>query len=132
MAVQTIVVKESGAVFLDVSGGEHLLYRVTPRGSQPIFTLVDAKIDKLLLSNKSTPVSTNPLVFERQWPLPIDSPSTSTNHTLGMHFLAAAEYHYEVGVFDDNGNLKLLLIDITYKSNAPEDSFFQALSVTAV
>ena len=132
MAVQTIVTKESAAVFLDITGGEHLLYRVTPRGSQPIFTLVDARIDKLLLSNKSNPISQNPLVFERKWPLPIDSPSTATNHTLGMHFLAAPEYHYEVGVFDDNGNLRLLLIDITYKSNAPEYTFFQALSVTAV
>jgi hypothetical protein len=132
MAVQTIVVKESAAVFLDVTGGEHLVYRVTARGSQPIFTLVDAKIDKLLLSNKNEPISTNPLVYERKWPLPIDSPSTSTNHTLGMHFLAAVEYHYEVGVYDDNGDLRLTLIDIKYTANAPEDSYFQALSVTAV
>jgi hypothetical protein len=131
MAVQTDVTRESAAVFLDITGGETLVYRVTPRGAQPIFTLVDARIDKLLMSNKSSPISQNPLVYERKWPLPIDSPSTATNHTLGIHFLAAMEYRYEVEVYDSAGNLQSTLIDITYRSNAPEDWYFQALSVTA-
>lgn len=131
MAVQTIVTKESAAVFLDISGGESLLYKVSPRGSQPIFTLVDARIDKLLLSNKSAPTSNDPLVFSRKWPLPSDVPSTATNHTLGIHFLAAAEYRYQVEVYDRNNNLKTTVIDILYRANAPEDWYFQALSVTA-
>ena len=132
MAIQTIVTKESAAVFLDITGGEQLVYRLTVRGSQPIFTLVDARIDKLLMSNKSSPVSQNPLVYERRWPLPIDSPSTATNHTLGMHFLAAVEYRYEVEVHLSGAGVQSTLIDITYKSTAPEDWYFQALSVTAV
>lgn len=131
MAVQTIVTKESVAVFLDITGGQYLLYKVSPRGSQPIFTLVDARIDKLLLSNKSAAVSSDPLVYERKWPLPVDSPSTATNHTLGIHFLAAAEYRYQVEVYDGNDSLQSTLIDIIYRANAPEDWYFQALSVTA-
>ena len=131
MAVQTNVAKETAAVFVNVSGGEFLFYKITPRGAQPIFTLVDSRVDKLLLSNQSSPVSDNPLVFERRWPLPIDSVSTATNHTMGLHFIAAAQYRYEVGLFNSNGQLKRSLIDITYSSNVPDDVFFQGLGVTS-
>ena len=132
MAVQTNVTTEVAAVFLDATGGEYLLYKVTPRGSQPIFTLVDSRADKLLLSNQSTPASDNPLVYQRKWPLPADSVSTATNHTLGIHFIAATQYRYEVAHFESNGDLKRRLIDISYSSSTPDDSYFQALGVTTV
>jgi len=130
MAVQTNVTTETAAVFLDATGGEHLLYKVTPRGAQPIFTLVDSRADKLLMSNQSTPISTNPLVYERKWPLPADPVSTATSQTLGIHFLAATQYRYEVGLYGSNGQLKRVLIDISYTSTTPNDSYFQALGVT--
>jgi hypothetical protein len=132
MAVQTNVTTETAAVFLDATSGEYLLYKLTPRGAQPIFTLVDSRADKLLMSNQSTPSSNNPLVYKRKWPLPADSVSTATNHTLGMHFLANPEYHYEVGLYAADGQLKRQLIDISYRSNAPDDWYFQALGVTSV
>src|ERR1700730_2120479 len=103
MAVQTNVTTETAAVFLDATGGEYLLYEVTPRGAQPVFTLVDSRADKLLMSNQSTPISDNPLVYRRKWPLPVDSVSTATSHTLGMHFLAATQYRYEVGLYANSG-----------------------------
>ena len=131
MAVQRNVTTETPAVFVDVSGGEFLRYRLTAQGSQPVFTLVDSRVDSLLLSNQSPPISNVPLVFERRWPLPIDSVSTATNHTMGLHFIAAPQYHYEVGLFNANGQLQRSLIDISYSSNVPEDVFFQGLSVTA-
>jgi hypothetical protein len=131
MAVQTNVTKETAAVFVNVSGGDFLLYKLTPRGAQPVFTLVDSRVDKLLLSNQSTPISNNPEVFERRWPQPIDSVSTATNHTMGLHFIAATQYRYEVGLFDSSGQLKRSLVDITYSSTVPDDVFFQGLGVTA-
>lgn len=131
MAVQKQVTKETPAVFVDVSGGESLRFKLTARGPRPVFTLVDSRMDKLLLSNQSAPVSNVPMVFERTWPLPIDSVPTATNHTMGLHFIAAPQYHYEVGLFDRTGQLLMALIDISYSSNVPEDVFFQGLSVTS-
>lgn len=130
MAVQTNVTIETAAVFLDATGGEHLVYKVTPRGAQPVFTLVDSRVDRLLMSNQSAPTSSNPLVYERKWPLPADSVSTATSHTLGIHFLAATQYRYEVSLFGSNDQLLRKLIDISYSSTAPNDSYFQALGVT--
>lgn len=130
MAVQTNVTTETAAVFLDGTGGEFLLYKVSPKGAQPILTLVDSRADRLLMSNQSTPISSDPLVFQRKWPLPTDSVSTATNHTLGLHFIAATQYRYEVGLYASDGKLKRKLIDITYSSTTAEDTFFQALGVT--
>lgn len=127
---------EKSAVFVDVSGGEYLLYRVTVRGSQPVFTLVDSKTNKLLLSNKDTPKSTSPKqVYERHWPLPADPIMVNSNHPMGMNFLAAIQYDYVVEHRRAKGNKDQLvetLIDITYKSTGPEDWFFQGLSVVTI
>jgi len=131
MAVQKNVTTETPAVFVNVSGGESLRYRITAQGAQPLFTLVDSRVDSLLLSNQSAPISNAPLVFERKWPLPIDSMSTATNHTMGLHFIAAPQYHYQVDLMSATGQVKRSLIDISYTSNVPDDVFFQGLSVTA-
>ena len=133
MAVQVDVTKESVAVFLDVTEGEHLVYRVTVKGVKPIFTLVDSQANRLLMSHKNPPVSTMPsVVFERKWPLPADQTLQVTSHTMGFQFLAAPiSYRYEVERFRDDGTSNSI-IDITYSSNSPEDSFFQALQVTTV
>jgi len=122
--------KESVAVFVEVSGGEFLLYRVTVRGVRPIFTLVDSEVNVLLLSNKNTPANNSPLVYERHWPLPADSREAVANHTLGMNFQAAPiTYSYVVEHHLANGSL-VLIDDIDFTSSTPEDWFFQGLSVT--
>jgi hypothetical protein len=122
--------RESVAVFVDVSGGEFLLYRVTARGVRPIFTLVDSEVNALLLSNKDTPVTNSPLVYERRWPLPADSREAMTNHTLGMNFLAAPiTYTYVVEHHLANESV-VLIDDIDFTSSTPDDWFFQGLSVT--
>lgn|GEM_PF-1775219 len=138
MAVQKTVNNgnEKSAVFVDVSGGEYLLYRMTVRGSQPVFTLVDSKTDKLLLSNKDTPKSKSPKqVYERRWPQPADPVVVNTSHTMGMNFLAAVQYDYVVEhhrVKGSNDQIVETLIDITYKSTGPEDWFFQRLGVLTI
>lgn len=138
MAVQKTVNggHEKSAVFLDVSDGAYLLYKMTVRGSTPVFTLVDSKNDKLLLSHKDTPKSTTPKqVYERKWPLPPDSVAVDTSHTMGMHFLGTIQYDYVVEHRRKKGSSDKLvetLIDITYKSTAPEDWFFQRLGVLTI
>ena len=132
MTVETDVTKESVAVFLEASEGEHLLYRVTVKGVSPIFTLVDTQVNRLLLSHKDAPVSTDPVVFERRWPLPTDQTLQVSSHTLGLQFLGAPiTYRYEVQQIRANG-ASVSIIDITYSSNIPTDFFFQALQVTTV
>ena len=133
MAVQLDVRKESVAVFLDATEGEHLLYRVTVRGVSPIFTLVDSQANRLLMSHKDQPVSTTPsVVFERRWPLPPDQTLQVSSHTMGFQFLGAPiSYKYEVERIRSTGTSELIM-DITYSSNIPTDSFFQHLQVTTV
>ena len=87
---------------------------------------------RLLLSHKDNPVATMPdVIFERRWPLPADLTLQVTSHTLGMHFLGAVSYKYEVIKVKDTGKTETI-INITYSSNSPEDAFFQALQVTTV
>jgi hypothetical protein len=132
MAVDVNVTKESVGVFLDVTNGEHLVYRVTARGATPIFTLVDSQSEQLLMSNNDSPIATMPaVVYERQWPLPADPQPEATSHTMAFHFLAAISYRYEVVRNRGDGGSDVL-IDITYSSKAPEDVFFQDLAVTKV
>ena len=131
MAVQKNVTTETPGVFVHVSAGESLRYRISAQGAQPLFTLVDSRVDSLLLSNQSAPVSNAPLLFERKWPLPLDSMSTATNHTMGLHFIAAPQYDYQVDLMTANGQVKRALIDISYTSDVPTDVFFQGLNVTA-
>lgn len=134
MAVQVDVTKESVAVFVDLSADESLTYRVTVRGPQATFTLVDSQTKRLLMSNNSAPVATMPsLVFERRWPLPAD-PTQTTSHTMGFQFLdlpppaPPMSYRYEVEKNKSDGTTELVM-DITYTSNARE-SFFQDMQVT--
>ena len=132
MTVELDVTKESVAVFLEASEGEHLLYRVTVRGVSPIFTLVDSQVNRLLLSHKNAPVSEMPLVFERRWPLPTDQTLQVSSHAVGFQFLGAPiSYRYEVERIGPNGTSESIM-DITYSSDTPTDSFFQALQVTTV
>ena len=132
MAVTVSVTKESVAVFLDVTSGEHLTYKVTAKGATPVFTLVDSQTKKLLLSSKDSPTSTSPsVIFQRNWPLPADQTLQVTSHTMGFHFLAATSYRYEVERQRANGTSDVI-IDITYSATSPEDWFFQDLQVTTV
>ena len=132
MAVNVNVTKESAAVFLDVTGGEHLIYKVTVRGATPIFTLVDSQTQQLLISSKDAPSATSPaVVYQRKWPLPADQTLQVTSHTMGFHFLAAISYRYEVVRQRADGTAETLM-DITYSSTSAEDWYFQDWQVTTV
>jgi hypothetical protein len=132
MAVDVQVTTETVAVFLDVTNGEHLTYRVTVRGATPVFTLVDSQTKKLLMSNKDNPIAAMPsVIYQRKWPLPVDQTLQVTSHTMGFHFLAAISYRYEVERQFENGTSEVLM-DITYSSQSPEDWYFQDFDVTTV
>lgn len=133
MAVTTNVTAESPNVSVDVTGGEYLLYMITVRGSQAVFDLTDTRTGKLLISDKTPPDAEDPLIFTRKWPLPeeLNAVTAATNHTLGMHFAAAVEYHYQAAVFDSQDQSKETIIDIVYSSDSSGDSYFQSLNVNA-
>ena len=132
MAVDTDVTKESVAAFLDVTAGDQLVYRVTPRGATPIFTLVDSQTKQRLMSSNDQPVATSPdVVFERRWPRSTDQVLPGTSHTMAFQFLAAISYRYEVRRESGDGTSELVL-DITYSSTSPDEEFFQDLQVTTV
>jgi hypothetical protein len=133
MAVQKTVNNghEKSAVSLDVTNGETLVYRMTVRGPRPIFALKDSVTNVVLLSNASPPKSVTPnTVFERKWPLDNDLTADNSSHTMAMGFLGAVQYDYVVEHRDDQDQLIETLIDITYKADAPEDTFFQRLGVS--
>jgi len=130
MAIDIDVTTESAAVFVDIANDEHLTYRVTVRGAQPIFTLVDSQTDQLLMSQDDDPVAVFPaVVFERQWPSSSDPILEVTSHTIGLQFLGAISYRYEIERVSAD-NTSETIMDITYRSNEPEDSFFQDLQVS--
>ena len=132
MAVQVDKTKESVAVVVNLSKGESLNYRVTVRGPQPIFRLVDSETTELLMSNNDPPAATMPLVvFARRWPLPSEPTQKATTHTMGFQFLGALSYRYEVDHILSDGTAESV-IDITYSSDSPEDSFFQDLQVARI
>jgi hypothetical protein len=131
MAVETDVREETPGVDVDVTGGEFLLYRITVRGSIPIFDLEDSRVNKTLLSQDDEPISEDPLVYERKWPRLGETVATVSGHTLGMSFLLAIQYTYVVEHHHRDGSLIATLIDIDYISSQPEDRFFQRLGVNA-
>jgi hypothetical protein len=84
------------------------------------------------MSENDPPVATNPLeAFERRWPLQADPIQKSTTHTMAFQFFGAISYTYEVVKRLGSGTT-VPVIDITYSSTAPEDSFFQDLQVTTI
>jgi hypothetical protein len=131
MAVQKTVKVEKNAVSLHVTQDETLVYRMTVRGAKPSFVLTDSKTKEELLSDEDTPESVTPeTVFERQWPQDNDLTADSSEHVMGMDFgLGGVEYHYVVEHHDKQDKLLETLIDITYKSDTPGDTFFQDLGV---
>ena len=130
MAINIDVTKESGAVFVDIANDEHLVYRITVRGAEAIFTLVDSQTEQLLMSQDDDPVEEFPsVVFEREWPLSSDPIQQVTSHTMGLQFLGAISYRYEVERISSDNSSETIM-DITYSSNDPEETFFQDLQVS--
>jgi hypothetical protein len=132
MAVNVTVTKESAAVFVDVALGEHLIYKLTVKGAEPIFTLVDSETEELLMSQDDQPSATTPnVVFERRWPLDDDQIQDVTSHVMGLQFLGAISYRYLVQRKRLSAATETI-IDITYTATEAEDSHFQNLQVSTV
>ncbi len=116
------------AVLVDISNGEQLRYSVSFRGARAVFTLVN-KQGTILLSQTSAPGLAGPWAL--LWPgstPPITLPGEFT-HTIGFHFLAAAEYSYKVTKEDSAGATIAVVKDCRYLSNVANDVFFEPLSV---
>jgi len=119
---------DTETVSVNASNEEFLLYRVIVKGPTPLFTLVDAGNNALLLSSEDGPVQGTTDTYERIWPKPADNVSTHTSHTIGFQFLGAAQYTYQVEHHRKNAPVRVL-IDIDYQPTAPGDSCFEDLDV---
>lgn len=125
---------ERNAVLVHASTDEFLLYKLTASGATPIFTLTDSD-GNLIMSSQDAPNPPGSGTYQREWPRPVDPVATVTSHTMGMHFLAAIKYTYEVEhrLRSASGSgLIQLLIDIDYESDAATDTAFQRLGVSTV
>ena len=127
MAVNKTVRKEDVAVLVRVRDGEHLVYKITVLGAQPIFTLVDQD-SRLLMSQDDSSIPQ--MVYTRRWPNPTDNPvKVNNDHTMALSFLAAIKYTYLVEHRRSDDSVKSVIIDVDYESQRPEDTFFQNLGV---
>lgn len=124
MAIEKRVRMESAGVVVNASAGERLEYKVTVRGPDPIFALVDSSGDRVLLSNKDL----NGNVAERTWPLAVDPVPVATNHNLALTFHDAIEYTYLVILRRAAGSV--VINDIDYLSSRPEPAELQNLVIT--
>ncbi|MDQ3817579.1 MAG: hypothetical protein M3362_07810 [Acidobacteriota bacterium] len=132
--VKKTVRKEISAVFLNATLDEFLLYKLTVQGATPIFTLVDTN-NNLIMSSNDAPNPPGSGTYQRVWPKPADPVSTTTVHTLGIHFLAALKYTYVVEhrVRTSAGSdLKEQLMDIDFESSTATDWVFEGLTVTTI
>ena len=132
--VKITVRKETNAVHIFTLSDEFLLYKVTAQGGTPLFSLKDSITNLLIMSSKDAPNPPGTGTFQREWPRAGDQVSPVSSHTLGLHFLATIKYTYRVEhrVRNNDGgsDLKALIIDIDYESQAPTETEFQRLGVT--
>ncbi len=128
MAIVFVERANTPSVTIDLRDNDFLLYKMTVRGSRPIFTVEDSRAVRTIFSDEDEPATTEPLLYERRWPIQGDIISTVTNHVAGISFLAAIAYTYQVECHRGNGTVEELK-DIDLTSSAPEDKTFIRLGV---
>lgn len=114
------------ATELDVSNGEFLEYEVSFQGAKPTFAVVDQH-GTVVLSPKNQPVA--PGRYVKRWPAKKVRVPDDLNFTLGVHFIAAIQYAYQVRRKSKTGKLIETCKDCTYASTTATDSFFDPLRV---
>ena len=129
MSVEVVVRVETVAVTVDVTNGERLRYQITTRGAAPIFSLEDAGVEQILLTQDDEPASTVPLTHQRRWPRRGDEIVTLSDHVLSLSFLAAVQYTYKVDLLARGGAVKDAVIDMDFIATSAEDRHFQNLTV---
>jgi hypothetical protein len=129
MSVTRTVRIDKGGVFLQVSKGEYLVYKVTVRATHAAFSLVDSKLSKLLLSHTDAPNPAGSATWQRQWPTIADSVSPFSTHVLGMHFLSALKYTWFAEHHRSDGIVQTVM-DIDFESNDPAKFFMEDFVVT--
>lgn len=123
-----ITVREfDGAVKVRVGQGEHLFFRLTVQGAEPIFTF--ACKHKARLSEHEFPGHPKK-VYEWTWSRSADESDASDDmYGVAMTFLTAIRYTLLVEHRDAQGTLINLLKDIDYESQHPQDNFTETLRV---
>lgn len=123
-----ITIRENdNAVMVNVSSGEHLHYKLTVKGAEPIFTF--ACKHKARLSEHE--FNGHPKkVYEWDWCKSMDeSDSTDDLYVVAMLFITAVKYTLLVEHRDNKGSLVNKLKDIDYESQEPTDNFTEILRV---
>jgi hypothetical protein len=116
-----------GAVKVHVSKGQHLFFRLTVQGAEPIFSFVCQ--DKARLSEHQFPGHPKK-VYEWNWSKEGDeSDRESDVYGVTMSFFTAIRYTLVVEHREDDGTLIDLLKDIDYESNHPADNFTETLRI---
>lgn len=116
-----------GAVKVRVSQGQHLFFRLTAQGAEPIFSFLCQ--DKRRLSAPEVPGHPKK-VYEWTWSKNgNESDRTSDVYGVTMSFFTATRYTLLVEHRDSDGTLIDLLKDIDYESNHPTDNFTETLRI---
>jgi hypothetical protein len=125
-----------------VSNGDYLDYTVKARGGRPEFVFSCAHRENITDAEHlpGHPAAIYSWTLHKTGPQPIPRPNAKPDFvgdavpddgfSVAMSFLGAIEYDLTINLCDSSGNLKQVVQDITYTSNAPEDSFIEPLVVT--
>ncbi|HEY6189857.1 MAG TPA: hypothetical protein VIW80_19545 [Pyrinomonadaceae bacterium] len=109
--------------------GEHLHFRLTVQGAEPIFTFGCA--DRSLLSEHE--FAGHPKkVYEWDWGLAAgDIDNADDMYGVAMIFLTAVKYTLLLEHRNKDSKLIKVLKDIDYESQAPEDNFTEIIEILA-
>lgn len=115
------------ATDLNVTAGEYLVYEVSFRGAQPLFTIVDQH--GVIVMDPKDKVDAG--TFRKKWPakksdvkIPDD-----LNHTLSMSFIAAVEYDYVVTMYSKAGKKVEVCKNCSYSSTTSTDTYHVPLRI---
>jgi len=111
--------------------GEFLHFKLTVSGAEPLFSFACADHGRLSESDFGGHPTA---VYE--WDLGAEKDERPDNvkdtYGVGMLFTTAVKYTLEVDYRRQNGSVISQLIDVDYKSTAPEDKYREILSVFSI
>ena len=127
---------------VDSSSGEYLDYTVKVRGGRPEFVFSCAHRENITDADHlpGHPTTMYSWTLHKTSPQPNAPPIAKPDFggdvfpddgfSVAMSFLGAIEYDLTINLCDRSGNVKQVVQDITYTSDAPEDPFIEPLVVT--
>ena len=118
------------AIELDVTNGEYLVYEVSFKGAQALFTVVDQH--GVIIMDPKDAVSKSR--FQRKWPAKKSDVKVpdDVNHVFSMSFLVATEYDYVVTRRSKKGAKLEACKNCTYTSKTATDTYHVPLRIFTV